>query len=330
MDWSADYLLRVLNLLGYLLLYCAVFLYENAEGKIQNRIEQWWVHLDDARIVARSRANAFLQGVARLTVRGFDRVLGERLVSFRFLGVSFCLSVASVLSFAFFGALHAHRPSGGPLFRSACFVAFALLPGIAPNRWVVRLWGLCLIVGVLLPTSGFLFFIYLTRGAAFVGRGLGYVALAFGVSFACDVSYVALTRWALRRISVGQRGYEIALMMGSNLLFLCGLFLGPIRLGVWMLRYWREGGAAIGLSFCLNAIDFFAGSAALVLGLALLAHRLLWPVFERPLYALQRYRVISNKRLLWGLGLALAFLPTRMSFDFLKLVLEKFGAALGA
>ena len=70
---ASDYLLRPLNVLGLVLLYSAVFLYEDQEGRIQNRIVQWWVKVDDARITAHTRVSAFVEAVAGLTARGFDR-----------------------------------------------------------------------------------------------------------------------------------------------------------------------------------------------------------------------------------------------------------------
>jgi hypothetical protein len=284
-------------------MYSAVFLYEDREGKIQNIMAQWWVSVDDARIVAHSRAAAFLQGVARLTVGVFDRAFGNRLLSLRFAGVSFCLSVASFFLVALFGAIRSHQSVRGPLFGAACAVAFALLPALDPGRWVVRLWGLCLLVFIISPaTSAFLLFAYLTRGAGFVCRLVGYSGLALGVSFVCDVSYVALTRWMLKRVSATGRMREAALMVAVNLLILFLLFLGPIKLGVKVFQYWQGAGAIIVVSLLLNAIDLFAGSAALLLGVSLLIHRLFWPILEKPLYAIQRYQVIRNKKLLWGRG----------------------------
>lgn len=330
LHWSADYLLRALNTLGWLLMYCALFLYEDQEGQIQNRIAQWWIKVDDARIVAHSQAAAFLQGVARLTVRGFDCVLGERLVSLRFAGVSLCLSIASVSLMAVVGAIRTHQSPRGPLLLSAGLIALALVPAVFEGRWVLRLWGLLVFVAVLRPMGYILFVLYSVKGTAFAGRTLGYIALPLAVSFVCDVSYVTLTRWMLRRVSTGSRVYEVALMVAVNLFILYLVFLGPIQLGARVFRYWRGGGVAIMLSFALNAIDFFAGSAALLLGLALLIHRLLWPIVEKPLYALQRYGVISNKKLLWGAGLALALLPTHATFGVLRLLTEKLAGAVGA
>jgi hypothetical protein len=330
LHWNVDYLFRALNFLGWLLMYCAVFLYEDQEGRVQNKIVEWWVKVDDARIVAHSRAAAFLTAVARLTARGFDRVLGERLISLRFAGVSLCLSIASVSLITAFGTIRLHQSPRGPLFLSACLVAAALVPAFGESRWVLRLWGLLLFVAVLRPFGYLLFILYSVRGIAFAGRTLGYVALPLAVSFACDVSYVSLTRWMLRKVSSGSRVYEVVLLAAVNLLILYLIFLGPIQLGAKVSQYWQGGGAAIMLSFCLNAIDFFAGSAALLLAVSLLIHRLFWPVVEKPLYALQRYGVISNKKLLWGAGLALAFLPTHMAVGVLRLLIEKLAGAVGA
>jgi hypothetical protein len=324
LHWTANYLLRGLNALGWLLLYSAVFLYEDQEGRIQNRIVQWWIKVDDARIVSHSRAAAFLQAVARLTVRGFDRVLGERLISFRFAGVSLCLSIVSGLLATVIGAIRAHQSVSGPLLLSAGFVALALLPAFDAGRWVRRFWGLIVIATVLRPLVPFLLFLYSRWGVASAGHALGLVALAFGVSFVCDVCYVTLTRWMLRRIAVDSRVHGVVLMIAVNFLLLCVLLVGPIEVGSKLFKYWQHGSEVIFFSFLLNAIDLFAGSAALILGLTLLIHRLLWPLLERPLYALQRYRVMSDKKLLWGVGLSLAFLPTHMTFDFVKVVLAKF------
>jgi hypothetical protein len=112
-------------------------------------------------------------------------------------------------------------------------------------------------------------------------------------------------------------------MVVTNLLLLCLLLFGPIALGFQLTKYWESGSSTIAFSVMLNAIDLLAGSAALILGLALLVHRLLWPIFEKPLYALQRYEVIRNKRLLWGVGLALAFLPTHLTLDVVKTLMGR-------
>jgi hypothetical protein len=82
---------------GVLLLYAALFLYENEQGEIQNKLEEWWVRLVDRQSGALSRHTAFMQEVANLATRGFDRVFGEKLVSPQAVGVSVCYSIGSCL-----------------------------------------------------------------------------------------------------------------------------------------------------------------------------------------------------------------------------------------
>jgi hypothetical protein len=302
-----------------------VFLYEDQEGKMQNRIVQWWVKIDDARIASHSRVEVFLRAVAGLTARGFDRALGDGLISFRFAGMSLCLSIASFSLVGSIGAIHAHNPARNMFFEGVCLFVLALVPIVCVERWTLRIWWLAVLIVVTKSVGSLLYILYRVRGVAFAGRALGYVALAFAVSFVCDICYVAITRWMLRRIAVNSQVLGVISMIAANLFVLSVLVFGPFELGLKLFNYWQNGSAVIMFSLLLNAIDFVAGSAALLVGLALLVHRLLWPVLEKPLYAIQRHEVVRNKKLLWGAGLALAFLPTHMTFDFVKVALAKFG-----
>lgn len=320
---SVDYLLRPLNVLGMLLLYSAVFLYEDQEGRIQNLIVQWWVKVDDARITAHSRVALFVEAVAGLTVRGFDRVFGDRLLSFRFLGVSLCLSFASFFLVGAIGTLRLHRPAGAMIFQCVWFVFLALVPIFDDGRWIIKIWWLALLIALGKSVGYLLYILYYVRGAALASRALGYLVIAFTVSFISDICYVAITRWMLRRVATNGRMIGVVSMIAANLVVLCLLLVGPIELGLKLFKYWENGSAVILFSVFLNAIDFAAGSAALILGVALLAHRLLWPVLQHPLYALQEHEVVRNKKLLWVVGLALTFLPTHVTLDWFKALLMK-------
>jgi len=322
---ASDYLLRPLNVLGLVLLYSAVFLYEDQEGRIQNRIVQWWVKVDDARITAHTRVSAFVEAVAGLTARGFDRILGERLVSFRFAGVSLCLSLASFFLVGSISALRLHRPdAGAAFFECVLFVFLSLMPIFDDGHWIMKVWWLALLTALGKSVGFLLYVLYYVRGAVIAGRALGYVLLALAMSLVSDICYVAITRWMLRRVAANGRFLGIVSMIAANLLILCLLLVVPIELGFKLFKYWQHGSTVIFFSLFLNAIDLVAGSAALIVGTALLTHRLLWPAMEKPLYALQRYEVVRNKKLLWVVGLTLTFLPTHVSLDWLKGLLEKF------
>lgn len=80
--------------LGLLLIY-AFSLKEDADKKIQSRIETWWLRLAYGQEAALSRATAFLRVLARLTGSVFDRLFGRKLFSIRGILVSVCYSIAS-------------------------------------------------------------------------------------------------------------------------------------------------------------------------------------------------------------------------------------------
>lgn len=95
---TAHTILRVLaGVAGALSLYAALFLYEDEQGKIQNKLEEWWVGLSDMQSEALSRHTGFMREVARLTTQGFDRLLGPRLLSPSVLMPSSFYSSASLL-----------------------------------------------------------------------------------------------------------------------------------------------------------------------------------------------------------------------------------------
>ena len=61
----ANFFHLVLGLMG-LLLYAGLFLTETEEGRLQNRLEELWIRVDDLQSRAVSRQAAFLQQVSGL------------------------------------------------------------------------------------------------------------------------------------------------------------------------------------------------------------------------------------------------------------------------
>ena len=96
----------LLKPVSHCLIYLA-FLSEDEEGRVQDRVADWWVRLDDARSASVSWAAAFLQEAARLTARVIDYVFGSRPISLRIIGTSYCFSLASI-KFAMSFTPHPH------------------------------------------------------------------------------------------------------------------------------------------------------------------------------------------------------------------------------
>jgi type IV secretory pathway VirB3-like protein len=61
--------------------------------------------------------------------------------------------------------------------------------------------------------------------------------------------------------------------------------------------------------FALKSLDFLLAFIALIIFLAIATHFVIWFVLERPVYAVLRFKVIRDKKLLRNIILALTVLP---------------------
>ncbi len=316
----------ILNFLGVVLIYAGLFLYEDEEKQFQNKIEEWWIRVSDKHKASRSKVAAFMQEIARSTGTGFDRLFGQRLFSLRVIPVSIYLSLASAFLLILVTQTRAKYTPGtsrqGAIVLLVYFLALALVPAFFKNRLVLALWW-SIIPAALLSISGFLFFVFRTRGVRATFYGIGLVALVFISSLLCDLLYITLTRHILRRIIGIDRIPEILLMICLNLLALVIPLYGPIYIGLAVYKYAPQAGSMVVVSLLFNFINFIAGFAAFFLSLLLLLHRLFWPAIQRPLYAIYRFSPIKEKRWLFSLGIALLLLPHQFTIETLKAILEK-------
>src|SRR4051794_22204896 len=94
-------IMRILAaLVGVAAMYAAFFMYEDEEGKWQNRIEQLWIGINDLERTMGSRTAAIFNRVAAIVTRTIDRVVGKKLLSFQLIGVSTCFSFAALFLYA--------------------------------------------------------------------------------------------------------------------------------------------------------------------------------------------------------------------------------------
>src|SRR6267154_2546999 len=82
--------------LGLTSFYFAFFMYEDEQGKLQNRVEQLWIAVNDRKRVTGEAAPALFNKVAEMVKRVFDQILGQKLVSFQLIGVSVCFALAAL------------------------------------------------------------------------------------------------------------------------------------------------------------------------------------------------------------------------------------------
>jgi hypothetical protein len=287
--------LRLLaGMAGLIAVYAALFLYEDEQGKIRNKLEEWWIRFDDEERAALSRHAAFAREMARLGSRGFDLLFKDRLFSRYAFSVSVCFSIASVcLSLVIVG----FQPGHYSATRNAALIGFAgvsvacgVIPALSSRRGIGALrWFPLLAACVGLAIA------FRRRGSEDSNIGpaalviLAPVAmLAWAVwSFLFDVTFIAATRWALRWSGAMDRFVPIVGVVLVNAALGVLLVGSPFLLLKWSPNSAETWGAAFSIAAYSNSIDIIVASVFFVLALTLIAHRLFWPALNRPLYALQ-------------------------------------------
>jgi hypothetical protein len=329
--------------LGLLLILVSIVLYETEEGAIQNKLEEWWVVLSDTESRAIKKHAAFMAGVAALTGHLFDRLFGQKLFSFRSVGVSACFSLASL------GLVCARGLSGFlaelPISLYASVVILLLVMGITPAalgpRWSeLRLFRVLWLVGVvILIFVSFLgmdivnwFNLPIRVRITDTGYDLGwassleavYYLIFIVITIASDSLFIAATRGLLRISSKFNSRTKILGLMLGNVSLACLLVVVPVSIawGVGSVpkiirsesiletvnQYvgWSSSSASFLATLAAsNMLDGVVACTFFILLFVLLLHRVIWPSVQRPVYALAARGIVSRRKFFLVLGLAL-------------------------
>ena len=299
--------------LGVVCIYAAVFLRETTENKIESTVFEWWVMIDDAQRATRERVATFMRGVARLTARGLDWVFGPKLFSLRMIPLSVYFSLASFFLLAVCILPFVKHPPNAKESTAFLFLVYFLFLGLFPalvsNKWLVAFWWAVFLFKIF-SFTGLILFIVKTRGLHYTAKGLGLIVLLFASSLVCDLGYIALTRIALKHALEIENPAKILFVLVANAFALAVPLVLPIWVGVKLINVAHYAATMIVASVLFNGIDIVVGTAAFLLAILLLIHRVAWPLVERPLYAFQRYSPIKNKKWLFGAGVALITFAT--------------------
>ncbi len=281
---------------GATLEYIAWLLYEDEQGRIQNKLERWWVRLSDQQSIALSLHAAFLRQIARLCTGALDRLFGNRLFSARAFSVTTCYSLAGASSIAAYVAWGFGDQPSTMIMAFIClgFILLGTAPALAREPRLVRFWVVAQILVVALITL-----------EAIVDSWEDHdVLLLVGIvtSFALCIFFLALSRRLLLWCTSIERPLGIAKVIGGNLLLAATLLVPSLLFsesstaGDFSPTIFFQGVAVVGVVFSLLFV---------VLGASMLAHRLIWPTVNRPLYAIAQAGVVRRRKLFGIVGLAL-------------------------
>lgn len=343
--------LRILSLLsGLLLLYAAFFLYEDEQGNIQNRLEDSWIKLSDLSRSALSHHTAFIRMVARSTAHILDRIFGQKLFSARFIGVSICLSFISIFSTALwypYGFAYHYVPL---LLLIATYLALAIISSFISNQWLIKFW-LAFVIALTPFTIITLHIFPLTPEGSYDTTHIQFdlelatfllpaYLTAIAIAVICDMLFVALTRWILQWVSELNSSFKIIATLFLNSCLVVSFLIVPLYYQDAFARYaigqypqaevgfwsgWFGPGFGMNLpelydlAFFSNFYTSLIATLFIVLIIIMLLHKLLWPIIERPVYALQEIGVARRKKVLAALGIVLIAIWLGRTSEFLKI-----------
>jgi hypothetical protein len=324
------------------MLLMSSLLYETEEGAMQNRLEQWWVLLSDTGPRAIGRHTAFVAGVASLGAHLFDRFFGNKLFSARSIGVSACFSLAclGIVCSPGLSGLLSEIP-GAPYFLVVVLLlAMGFLPGALGPRLPQKSWlvGVAILVVVAfcgmdivdwfnLPIPLALVFSEMKAEYIryyFTSREFFYYFTFVFLTIASDTLFIAATRWLLRVSAKLRSNLTIIVLMLVNVALACLLVVFPVS-EAWGLKSVAaiiSSGHAVDAanhyaslsntkqSFLAtlagsNLLDGLVACAFFLVLLVLLLHRLVWPIVQRPIYALATRDVMHRRKFFFALGLVL-------------------------
>jgi hypothetical protein len=300
---------------------------ESTEGKWVNRIEEFWVRIDDRSKSVVDSTKLLFNAIAQRITRMLDRIVGSRVISPRLIGLSGCISFAT--TFFIFGLVmeiladlilryhdifqqHTHDIAaldrGLPLIILLGYIFFGIaavyvcLAVLAVNlKSPVWAWLSCFPT----VTVVFLFLrvIYLHQLS---GVSASIVVATF-ISLASDVLLLVVIRQSLTWMSSSTSLLRLSgalVLQLSLVVLLCYL---PFHIAFVETRVNPRGALAgcTSLVGFLNIPTAFASASFMLALLLVLFHRATWPVLSRAAYVLTRNNVLDKRRMIRSVAVAL-------------------------
>ena len=316
------------------LIYIAVFLYEDQQGQIHNRLLALWVGIDDIRIQVLFKQSILLNRAFGLVNDGFNALLGQHLRSLRAVAVTICYSFASFIAEIIWTGSHnqgdyftpdffydPHAIVKGLPFLAALLVLGSSFIGIKKKKTELA-WAACTVVlGPLLFACYFMWaspfapenFDDVTVKWRSLGVGVVLLIVLSCIAVLCDLCFIMINRKLVRlAITPARNNSQEWRTRGSTIrmiiIFLCNISLGIAYIAPLLFKNLAPRGDVGEFVIAIAATNLITSFSAFlivfVLAISLLT-RLIWPFVERPIYAIYRFDLVKKPRLLLSLAFSL-------------------------
>ncbi len=302
---------------GLLLIAWSVLLYEPEEREIDDTLARWWIDIDDAAKRAGGRALRFLQLAASAVGAWLSLVFGDKLISGRAVAASVVLSLSSLSLFVL-----TLTAAGGTLrfnVALACLSAILFYVAVTPRLALCR--DLIAITTAIYLGRG----VYMIYGVIFTNEFPGWSAFDVIVilvgslgGVASDFVLIVVTRRILRSVAVATT--LIRGLMAFATTSAIGLVFTVIPLFVMLNgpRPPKRRVSSVGFAAATNIYGGIISLALAILLSGIAVQRALWSTLQRPLYAIWRFKLLQNRKLLFYAGSFLVVVAMPRSVDILK------------
>jgi hypothetical protein len=322
----------VMGLVAY---YVAFFMYEDAEGKLQNRIEQLWIAVNDRKRITGSTASALFNKIASVVTRTFDRVFGHKLLSLQLIGVSVCYALAGLFLFISLFFLWIQIQLG----KTTTTLPPEVTQSLPLVIKVTAIIGLTMLVLGILPAlkRSFITVFLSLVPVAFLVSGIikvalrhevseQYVVLMLGLffSFLSDVAFVVLVRVTIRRLTKENHTLAFLLALFAQIAVIALLVVFPFVIVSPLLEKFGQGiivNSLVALTF-FNMFTCIAASLFLLTLLFVLLHRAVWPILDKVVYPIAARRVVRDHKLMAGIGTGCMVFTFPLMWSIFKSILE--------
>jgi hypothetical protein len=308
-----QHILQIISLVvGFIVICLAVFLKEDEENNLINRIEQLWLKLEVGQEKAISTHSFFLLKSSMLSKQILNNLFGNKTFSLRFFIVSLNLSLISFVAFLtlFVYIRSESRPHDPYIFYNPyrlqyqCFILiyFALIMYIMffknSHQWFFKFCCILLCIDLFLLIWAF----------GFYPNELIPQLISMPLSVGGDIILIYILKIQFEKISESNLFFQLFKI--SLISFISFLILVVLP-DYFMYGKHYENSV---IDFFTNLIwyqsfgDIYSLLPFMIFFLSILLfglHRIIWPIIIRPVYALKRFGFFKYRKSLSVLGIIL-------------------------
>jgi hypothetical protein len=307
---SAVIVFRVVaGVVGVAAFYLALFLYDDEEGRLHNRLEQLWISVHDRARATSNKSTALVNSIGGILTTVFNRLFGGRLLSFRAVVMSYNMSFLGATLYGAFKIWASGDSALLNLLLGLLIMCFIIPMMISSKRWVLLFCSLLLLT--FFGNAVLVFSTLLPANEIEMNvRDEMILTIASTLSIVSDFVIVLIIRKAVRAL---KHSYSIPIV---SLIITALVAAGAALFFIQYLIFKYTDADDLGGStrYVVNSLSnslfrdnvlpaLMAFLPALALALVIL-HRSMWPLTARLVYQLPRSKVLANKKLLFSIGTA--------------------------